>query len=279
MTPDTEPEPTGGKWLRRAPPWALLIGAVIASCAASLVVAGDFELFDAVSLKSVGLHYDVLKRAVTDNFALAILLYIAGYAVFGLFLLPGSPLFVVAGGLVFGTLIGAPLSLFASTLAATLAFVIARRIVGGRAATVAHPRFQKLRDGFGRHALGYMMFLRLTPGVPFAAVNVLPALIGVPLSTFVAGTLVGLLPSRLALSTAGAGLGDVIDRQNTLYSQCLAKVGAALQECPYEITMGSLLTRETLVAFVALSVLSLVSAIIDVAPRLWQRLRGRDRAS
>jgi uncharacterized membrane protein YdjX (TVP38/TMEM64 family) len=134
-----------------------------------------------------------------------------------------------------------------------------------------HPLFTKVRSGFQRHALGYMLFLRLSPGLSFPLVNVTPALLGVPLSAFVTGTLIGFVPSRIALSTAGAGLGNAIDAQNTLYSQCLARHGAVGHHCPYDISLASLLTPGMVAAFLALAVLALVPAILDAAPHLRRR--------
>ena len=117
------------------------------------------------------------------------------------------------------------------------------------------------------------MFLRLA-GMPFNATNLAPALIGVPYRTFLLGTIVGLLPSRIALSTAGAGLGRVIELENAQYSQCVAAQAGSAASCVYKIEFASLLTRETIAAFVALAVLALTPAILDAAPRIWCRVKG-----
>ncbi|NIO41362.1 MAG: TVP38/TMEM64 family protein, partial [Burkholderiales bacterium] len=49
----------------------------------------------------------------------------------------------------------------------------------------------KLRDGFKENALSYLLFLRLVPAFPFWLVNLAPALLGVPLRTYVLGTAIG----------------------------------------------------------------------------------------
>ncbi len=234
-------------------------------------------VLDEVSFKTIGRHYELLKTYVAGNTAQAALMYVAAYAVLGALILPGSALLVVASGLFFGAGVGIPLSLFASMLAAMVAFWIVRTALGQRLAALPNPVFAKFRAGFKRHALGYMLFLRLTPGLPFAVLNVVPSLIGVSFSTFALGTFVGLVPSRIALSTAGAGLGQAIQTQNAMYSQCLARQPAVRGHCAYDLNVGSLLTKEMLAAFVALAFLALVPAIADAAPRVWQRMRRNSK--
>ncbi|MEQ1696139.1 MAG: VTT domain-containing protein [Hyphomicrobiaceae bacterium] len=260
--------------LPNLPVWAYPLGAVTGLG----VMAGLWFAFEAVSevatLKTVGLNYDALKAYVAGNTGQAALLYIGAYALLGALILPGSPLLVVASGLLFGAGIGIPLSLFASMLAAIVTYLLVRTAFGRRMAAFPSPMLAKLRTGFQRHGLGYMMFLRLTPGLPFAALNVVPSLIGVSFSTFVTGTFLGLLPSRIALSTAGAGLGEAIKAQNALYSQCLAAPPAESTVCAYDLNVGSLLTKEMLGAFLALAILALIPAILDAARRVRERFRA-----
>lgn len=273
--PSFEPSRLGGfrGLLASLPFWVFPLGAL----AGIGVIAGLWFAFqailEAVSFKTIGLNYDVLKAYVAANTGQAALMYVAAYAMLGALILPGSALLVVASGLFFGAGVGVPLSLFSSMLAAMLAFWLVRTALGRRLAALPSPRLAKFRAGFQRHGLGYMLFLRLTPGLPFAALNVVPSLIGVSFSTFAAGTFLGLVPSRIALSTAGAGLGQAIQTQNALYSQCLARQAADVEDCAYDLDVGSLLTNEMLAAFVALAILALIPAILDAAPRLWQRIR------
>lgn len=277
MTPQPQPDQTQSPWL-----WALAGLALLAIATALAVAARDSfplaSLPDLISFKTIGLNFDVLKHHVAEHFGLAVAMYIAAYIGLAVLILPGSALFVVASGLLFGAMLGPALASFASTLATTLAFLLARTLVGKRLADLESPAFQKLKAGFQRHALSYMLFLRLTPGPPFALINMGPALIGVPLSTFVTGTFFGLLPSRIALSTAGAGLAHTIDAKNAEYSQCLAQQGPSATPCPYDISMASLLTKETVAAFVALAFLALVPALMDAAPRAWAKVRARDQS-
>ena len=265
-----EPGNGGG---RRSLLVGLGVAALIAVAVAAELLMCHGSLRDVISIKTIGLNYGLLRELVEQHFVLALICYLAAYGVLGLFLIPGSALVVAVSGLLFGALIGIPLSLAGSVVASSLAFGMARLMAGRALGNWTHPSFEKLRAGFQRHALSYMMFLRLA-GMPFNATNLAPALIGVPYRTFLLGTIVGLLPSRIALSTAGAGLGRVIELENAQYSQCVAAQAGSAASCVYKIEFASLLTRETIAAFVALAVLALTPAILDAAPRIWCRVKG-----
>lgn len=273
-----ETEPTSLR--RRLPDW-LTRDRLLAALAGLGVLAGLWfavpSAADVVSLKTIGLNYDALKAYVAGNTGQAALVYIAAYALLGALILPGSPLLVVASGLFFGAGLGIPLSLFASMLAAIVTFLLVRTAFGKRVAASPNRPFTALKAGFQRHGLSYMLFLRLTPGIPFAALNAVASLIGVSFSTFVTGTFFGLLPSRIALSTAGAGLGQAIQTQNAMYSQCLARQTGDGSRCAYDLDVGTLLTKEMLAAFLALAFLALFPAILGGVRRIKARLRLASR--
>ena len=61
------------------------------------------------------------------------------------------------------------------------------------------------------------------PAFPFFVVNLAPALLGVPLRTYVLATFLGIIPGTTAFSVAGAGLGSVVEAQNKSYKACAAR--------------------------------------------------------
>ena len=109
-----------------------------------------------------------------------------------------------------------------ATIGATILFLVVNTSFGSTLAEKAGPFVAKLRDGFQENALSYLLFLRLVPAFPFFIVNLVPALLGVPLRTFVIGTGLGIIPGTIAYSLAGSGLGSVIEAQNATYKTCLA---------------------------------------------------------
>ena len=71
---------------------------------------------------------------------------------------------------------------------------------------------QKMEKGFQDNALSYLLVLRLIPIFPFWLVNLVPALLGVPVRTFVIGTFFGIIPGTAVFCSIGSGLGAIIDK-------------------------------------------------------------------
>jgi uncharacterized membrane protein YdjX (TVP38/TMEM64 family) len=218
-----------------------------------------------ISLKTIGLNYEALRAFIRAHLAIALLIYIAVYVAVVALSIPGAAVLTISGGLLFGWKIGAPAALVAATAGATILFLVTRSCEEALT-TKAGPWLAKLREGFREHALSYLLFLRLVPVFPFFVVNIAPALLGVPLPTYVLGTFLGIMPGTLAFSVAGAGLGSVIKAQNRAHAECLAShPGQSHVACPYAVDTGKLLTPELIAAFVLLGIV----ALIPVAVRMW----------
>jgi len=214
-----------------------------------------------LSFKTVGLNYEALRSFISDNLLVSLLLFAALYIAVVALSLPGGLILTVSGGLLFGWKLGAPTTIIAATIGATLLFLIAKTSFGESLADKAGPWLAKLRDGFKENALSYLLFLRLVPAFPFFVVNLAPGLLGVPLKTYVLGTLFGIIPGTLAYSFAGAGLGSVVEAQNASYNACIASKSEA--DCPYTIDTSSILTPELLTAFVLLGVVALIPVLLN----------------
>jgi uncharacterized membrane protein YdjX (TVP38/TMEM64 family) len=193
----------------------------------------------------------------------AVALYVLAYIAVVALSLPGGLVMTLSGGLLFGWKIGAPAAVFGATVGATIIFLVARSSLGESLAAKAGPWIAKLRDGFKENALSYLLFLRLVPAFPFFAVNLAPALLGVPLATYVLGTFVGIIPATTAFSIAGSGLGSVVEAQNAAYKACIAaNPGAGDAVCPYTIDTSRLVTTELVLAFAALGVVALIPVVM-----------------
>ncbi|HCN4704311.1 TPA: TVP38/TMEM64 family protein [Escherichia coli] len=99
-------------------------------------------------------------------------LYILLFIIATLFLLPGSIL-VIAGGIVFGPLLGTLLSLIAATLASSCSFLLARWL--GRDLLlkyVGHSHtFHAIEKGIARNGIDFLILTRLIPLFPYNIQN------------------------------------------------------------------------------------------------------------
>lgn len=140
----------------------------------------------------------------------AALLYIAVYAALVALSIPGAAILTIAGGFLFGTWFGSLCAVLGATSGATGIFCAARAGLGGLAERVG-PRIGKFEAGFRSDAFNYLVVLRLVPIFPFWLVNLVPALVGVKLRTFVAATLLGVIPGTFVYASIGNGLGSVVE--------------------------------------------------------------------
>jgi uncharacterized membrane protein YdjX (TVP38/TMEM64 family) len=222
-----------------------------------------------LTFKTIGVNYEALQTFISNNFVLALAAYMAIYIAAVALSAPGGLVMTLAGGLLFGWKAALPATVVAATIGATILFLIARSSLGDALAAKAGASVAKLRDGFKENALSYLLFLRLVPVFPFFLVNIAPALLGVPLRTYVFGTFFGIIPGTAAFSVAGSGLGSVVEAQNKVYADCLAaNPNGAEADCPYTIDTSALVTPELVAAFILLGVVALI-------PVALKYLRGR----
>lgn len=221
-----------------------------------------------LSFKTIGLNYEALKGFVGQHLVVAVLVYMALYIVVVALSLPGGLVMTLSGALLFGWQLGAIATVIGATIGATIVFLVAKTSFGESLAAKAGPWLGKLRQGFQENALSYLLFLRLVPAFPFFVVNLAPALLGVPLRTYVLGTFFGIIPGTTAFSVLGAGLGSAVESQNAIYNACLAQHASnASSSCVYAIDTKALVTNELLAAFVLLGLV----ALIPVALKKWSK--------
>ena len=207
---------------------ALAIGAVF------VLDLDRFLTFDALRE-----HRETLTAFVADNTALAALCFVAVYAAAIALSVPGGAVLTIAGGFMFGSLLGTGLVVVAATLGATLVFLIAKTALGDPLRAKAGPFLKRMEAGFQDDALNYLLVLRLIPLFPFWIVNLVPAFLGVPLRTYVLGTFIGIIPGSFVFASVGAGLGSVLDSGQ-------------------EFSPASVLTPQIVIALVGLAVLALL---------------------
>ena len=243
--------------------WGPLVVLVVA--AALVYVSGAYEY---VSLATIAEHRDALQDFVSLHWLGALagfgLIYIAVVALS----IPGAALLTMIGGFLFGWLAAGLLVVVAATAGATVTFLVARTSLGDVLVRRAGPRLNALARGFRDDAFNYLLFLRLVPLFPFWLVNIAPALFDVRLSTFVAATLIGIIPGTFAFAFLGSGLDSIIAEQQAAHQQCEA---AGREGCAISLDAGALLTPELIIAFAVLGVVALI-------PVLVRRLRARRAA-
>jgi uncharacterized membrane protein YdjX (TVP38/TMEM64 family) len=135
--------------------------------------------------------------------------------------------FTVAAGVLFGGIGGVLLAVAGTSLAAAVAFWLAR-CVGGRFARKHsdHRLMTWVRARLDRSGLLAMVSLRLIPAVPFSAMNYASALSGVRFAPYLVGTVLGVLPGTIGVVILGdAAVGGNPHPAMLLVSVCSGAVG------------------------------------------------------
>lgn len=197
MSEEAEPKP-GSLWLKLWPVYLIVAG---------LIAAWRFGLFKFLSLDTLRDQQETLQAFVSENYALAVVTYIAIYAAATLFMLPGALWITIAGGFMFGLVGGTPATIVGATLGASMLFLAAKTSIGTALRERAGPFMKKMEAGFNESPFSYMFALRLLPVVPFPVANIAPALLGAKYREYLITTAVGIIPGVIAYTWLGAGLG------------------------------------------------------------------------
>jgi uncharacterized membrane protein YdjX (TVP38/TMEM64 family) len=115
----------------------------------------------------------------------------------------------LSGGFLFGPWLGAAAASSGASLGAAVIFLVCRSAVGDSLRGKAGSTIAKIEEGVRRDAFSYILTLRLIPVMPFWLVNLAAGFVNIPLRTFLAATVLGILPGSLVYSGLGAGLGEV----------------------------------------------------------------------
>lgn len=248
---DGPPVPSTAGATRTWAPLVVVVGAMV------LVLVMGWHRH--LSFENLALQRDALRAFVDANLALAILAYIGVYVAVVALSLPGATILTIGGGLLFGVAVAAPATVVAATVGATVIFLIAKSSLGATLAARAGPWLERFRQGFEKEGLSYMLFLRLVP-FPFFIINLAPALLGVPLRTFVVGTFFGIIPGTFAFSFLGDTLDRVILDAKLAYDACVAAKGASA--CKLSVELSALPIRQILIALTLIGLVALIPPIL-----------------
>ena len=184
---------------------------------AALVVA--FIWFDLV--RYLNLEYLKARQADIDTFyrqhpAMVLAAYFFAYVAITGLSLPGAAIMTLAGGAVFGLLWGTVVVSFASTLGATVAFVVSRYILRDGIQRRYGDRLKTINAGVERDGGFYLFTMRLVPAFPFFVINLVMGLTPMRTFTFAWVSQVGMLPGTVVYVNAGTQLGRIESLQGIL---------------------------------------------------------------
>lgn len=128
------------------------------------------------------------------------------YVIATAFSLPGAVFITLAIGAIFGLLWGIVIVSFASTIGATLAFLMARYVFQDSVQRKFDKRLNAINKGIEKDGAFYLFTLRLVPLFPFFLINLLMGLTRIRVWTFYWVSQVGMLAGTAVYVNAGTQL-------------------------------------------------------------------------
>ena len=179
-----------------------------------VLIAGAFAFFyfdlkQYLSLEALKANRDRLLEFTDTNYVTAVLLYIGVYILQTAFSLPGGAILTLAGGFLFGSVLGTVYVNVGATIGATCAFLGARYLLRDWVETKFGSKLEPIQAGFSKNAFSYLMTLRLIPAFPFFLVNLVSGLTRVSLGTYMLATAIGIIPGSFVYAYAGRQLGTI----------------------------------------------------------------------
>ncbi|MBK1646454.1 pyridine nucleotide-disulfide oxidoreductase [Thiocapsa imhoffii] len=188
-----------------------------------LVAVGAFFAFDL----DQSLTLDALKasQATFDAWyaarpALVIGVFFVGYVAVTALSLPGATIMTLAAGALFGLGVGTLVVSFASSIGATLAFLVSRFLLRDAVQRRFSARLATLNQGIEKDGAFYLFTLRLVPIFPFFVINLLMGLTPIKTFTFYWVSQIGMLAATLVFVNAGTQLAR-LDSLSSILSPAL----------------------------------------------------------
>lgn len=184
----------------------LLLIALLAAVVALFYLSGAPEYFTLETMQAYRSDFQTMFLQSPWQVAG---IFFAVYVVMTALSLPGATLLTLLGGALFGLGWGLLIISFASTIGATLAFLISRFLFRKPIEKRFPRQFERINRGVERDGALYLFTLRLVPIFPFFIINLLMGLTRIKIVTFYWVSQVAMLPGTVIYVNAGGQLGEL----------------------------------------------------------------------
>lgn len=174
------------------------------------VFAGLYSQFgEYASLARIKEELDSFQAYYADNRAPVLGLFFVIYVGVTALSLPGAAVMTLLAGALFGVVAGVVVVSFASSIGATLAFLVARFLLGESLQKKYGDKLQKINEGVEREGRFYLFAMRLVPAFPFFLINILMGLTRLPALSFYWVSQLGMFPGTIVYVYAGTELSKI----------------------------------------------------------------------
>ena len=196
----------------------LLIGTAYLICLFALMVLIflNFDFKDLTDINFFKNNQQLLNDFKSKNTFLLLVLFSIFSIIWILLLGFGTPIALVSG-FIFGKWLGTLVSIVSLSVGATLLYCLADFFFKDFIKNKLSKKIEKFISLFNKNDFLYFTLFRFTGGgLPFAAQNVLPVIFNMKIKNYFFSTLIGLVPGIFIINSLGAGLGNFIDKNDSI---------------------------------------------------------------
>ena len=168
-----------------------------------------FDLGQYLTLEYLKSSQATFQALYLDHRLLVITGYIGIYIAVTALSLPGAVVLTLAGGGLFGLMVGTLAVSFASTIGATLACLVSRFFLRDWVQSRFGDKLATINNGIDKEGAFYLFSLRLVPIFPFFVINLLMGLTRMRLVTFYWVSQIGMLAGTIVYVNAGKELAKI----------------------------------------------------------------------
>ena len=184
-----------------------------------VILAGSFFVLDLgqyFTLENLKSQQETFRATYQQNQGLTLLIYFSLYVLMAALSLPGAAVMTLAGGAFFGLLAGSIVVSFASSIGATLAFLVSRFLLRDSVQGKFGDKLSAINQGIEKDGAFYLLTLRLVPVFPFFVINLVLGLTPIRVWVFYLVSQLGMLPGTIVYVNAGTQLAKIESLQDIL---------------------------------------------------------------
>ena len=161
-------------------------------------------------------NLDKLNNFINQNTYFSFFLFILSYLILVVCNFPAASLLSLTGGFLFGTWLGGMAIILGGTLGSFIVFLLAKFFFLDFIHKNILKKYPRVPNYFRSNDIELMMLIRLIPGIPFFAQNLILAALGANNQKFFITTLLGVTPWSFIFASIGQGLDEIFYHQKAI---------------------------------------------------------------
>ena len=178
---------------------------------------------DFFELKTLFIYLEIIQNYISNNFLFSFFIFTFSYCFLIVCNFPIASLLSLIGGFLYGTWLGGMGIIIGGTAGSLIVFLVAKLFFHDYVAKKLLHKYLFIHKYFQQNELELMFLIRLIPGIPFFAQNLILAGLGVNSLKFFLTTLVGLSPWAIIFASIGKGLEEIFIKDQDLSFSLIAK--------------------------------------------------------